>query len=93
LLNKAVVVPPTAEAGKNTEGLVQAMSQVFLKEGEIKGLKGSIEKLNQGMQAKDEKMAQFQKENGALQERIDKLKMRLKAKACCKDPITSSGTL
>jgi hypothetical protein len=80
LLNKVVVVPPAAEAGPNTEGLVQAMSQVSLKEGEIKGIKGSIEKLKQEMQAKDEKMAQFQKENGALQERIDKLKMRLRGK-------------
>ena len=37
------------------------MSQVNLKEGEIKGIKGRIEKLNQEMQAKDEIMAQFQK--------------------------------
>jgi hypothetical protein len=59
LLNKAVVVPPTTEVGPNTEGLVQAMSQVILKEGEIKGLKGSIEKLKQEIQAKDEKMVQF----------------------------------
>jgi hypothetical protein len=35
------------------------MSQVRLKEGEIKGLKGSINKLNQEMHAKDERMAQF----------------------------------
>jgi hypothetical protein len=32
------------------------------------------------MQAKDERMAQFQKENEALQEMIDKLKMRLRGK-------------
>jgi hypothetical protein len=36
--------------------------------------------LKQEMQAKDERMAQFQKENGTLQERINKLKMRLKGK-------------
>jgi hypothetical protein len=47
LLNKVVVAAPAAEVGSNTEGLVQAMSQVSLKEGEIKGLKGSIEKLKQ----------------------------------------------
>jgi FtsZ-binding cell division protein ZapB len=80
LLNRVVVVPPTTEAGPNTEGLVQAMSQVSLKVGEIKGLKGDIEKLKQEMQAKDERMTQLQKENGALQERIDKLKMRLRGK-------------
>jgi FtsZ-binding cell division protein ZapB len=93
LLNKVVVVPPTAEVGPNTEGLVQAMSQVSLKEGEIKGIKGSIEKLKQEMQAKDERMAQFQKENEVLQERIDKLKMRLRGKGCCRGPSISSGTL
>jgi hypothetical protein len=32
------------------------------------------------MQAKDERMAQFQKENEVLQEMIDKLKMRLRGK-------------
>ena len=62
-LNKVVVVPPTTEVGRNIEGLVQAMSQVSVKEGEIKGIKGSIDKLKQEMQAKDERMAQFQKEN------------------------------
>jgi hypothetical protein len=44
LLNKVLVPAPPAEVGSNTEGIVQAMSQVSLKEGEIKGLKGSIEK-------------------------------------------------
>jgi predicted RNase H-like nuclease (RuvC/YqgF family) len=94
LLNRVVVVPPAAEAGPNTEGLVQDMSQVSLKEGEIKGLKGSIEKLKQEMQAKDERMAQFQKENEVLQERIDKLKMRLRGKGLLQGgPSISSGTL
>jgi FtsZ-binding cell division protein ZapB len=69
-----------AEVGSNTEGLVQAMSQVSLKEGEIKGLKENIEKLKQEMQTTDESISQFQKENGVLQERIDKLKMRLRGK-------------
>jgi hypothetical protein len=37
MLNKVVVVPPAAEAGPSTKGLVQAMSQVSLKVGEMKG--------------------------------------------------------
>jgi hypothetical protein len=56
------------------------MSQVILKEGEIKGIKGRIEKLKLEMQEKDEIMAQFKKENEDLHERIDKLKMRLRHK-------------
>jgi len=43
----AAIVPTTAEIRPNTDGLVQAMSQVSLKEGEIKSLKGDIEKLQQ----------------------------------------------
>jgi len=39
LINKDVVVALLAEVGSSTEGLVQDMSQVSLKEGEIKGLK------------------------------------------------------
>jgi uncharacterized protein YxjI len=39
-----------------------------------------MEKLKQEMQEKDEIMAQFQKVNDVLQERIDKLKMRLRGK-------------
>jgi type IV secretory pathway VirB4 component len=45
LLNSVVFVPPTTEVGPNTEVLIQAMSQVILKEGKIKGIKGIIEKL------------------------------------------------
>jgi FtsZ-binding cell division protein ZapB len=81
-LNKVVVAAPAAGVGSNTEELVQAMSQVSLKEGEIKGLKGSRDKLKQEMQAKDERIAQFQKENGVLQERREKLKMRLMLGMC-----------
>ena len=43
-------------------------------------MKGIIEKLKQEMQTKDERITQFQKDNGVLQERIDKLKMRLRGK-------------
>jgi hypothetical protein len=40
-----VDVPSTTKVEPSTEGLVQVMSQVSLKAGEIKGLKGDIEKL------------------------------------------------
>jgi cell division protein FtsB len=56
------------------------MSKVSLKVGEIKGLKGDIEKLKQDMKTKDERMAQLHKENQALQERVDKMKTRLRGK-------------
>jgi FtsZ-binding cell division protein ZapB len=56
------------------------MSHVILKVGEIKGLKGDIEKLKQEMKTKDERINQFQKENQALQERVDKKKKRLRGK-------------
>jgi FtsZ-binding cell division protein ZapB len=75
--NMVVTVPSTAEVGPSAEGLVQAMSQFNLKVGEIKGLKEDIKKLQQEMKTKDERMAQFQKENQALQERVNKIKTRL----------------
>ena len=53
----AYIVPSIMEIGPNTDGLVQAMSQVSLKEGEIKSLKGDTEKLQQEMKIKNEKMA------------------------------------
>jgi hypothetical protein len=48
--------------------------------GEIKGLKGDIEKLKKEMKTKDERVAHFQKENQALQERVEKMKTRLRGK-------------
>jgi cell division protein FtsB len=75
-----VIVPDNTEAGSSTEGLVQAMSQVSLKTGEIKGLKEVIEKLKQEMKVKDEKMAQLHRDNQDLQERVSKLKTRFKGK-------------
>jgi len=75
-----VVAPSTAGTEKRTDGLVQAMSQVGLKAEEIKSLKGGIENLHQEIIIKDENMAQFQKENQDLQERLDKFKTRLKGK-------------
>jgi FtsZ-binding cell division protein ZapB len=75
-----VVVPSTAKVGPSIKGLVQAMSQVSLKVGEIESLKGDIEKLKREMKIKDEKMAQFQKDNQDLQVRVDKMKTRLRSK-------------
>jgi hypothetical protein len=74
------IVPSTIETGSSTNGLVQDMSQVSSKTWEIKSLKEIIEKSQQEMKMKDEKMAQFQKENQDLQERVNKLKTRLKGK-------------
>jgi hypothetical protein len=76
----AVVVPSIIETGPSIDGMVQAMSQVILKVSEIKGLNQYIEKLQQEMKTKDERMAQFQIENQALKERVNKLKIRLKGK-------------
>jgi hypothetical protein len=80
LPNMVVVLPSTIEVGPRNEGLVQAMSQVSLKMGEIKGIKGDIEKLKQEMKTKYERMPQFQKENQSLEERVDKIKIRLRGK-------------
>jgi FtsZ-binding cell division protein ZapB len=76
----AVIMPANTEAGSSTEGLVQAMSQVRLKTGEIKGLKEVIEKLKQELKVKDEKMDQLHRDNQDLQERMSKMKTRLKGK-------------
>jgi chromosome segregation ATPase len=80
----ASIVPSTAETGSSVDGLVQYMSQVILKTWEIKSLKEVIENMQQEMKMKDEKMAQFQKENQDLQERVNKLKTRLKGKVLLK---------
>jgi uncharacterized protein YlxW (UPF0749 family) len=75
-----VIVPSNTEVGSSTDGLVQDMYQVSLKRGEIKNLKESIEKLHQEMKTTEERMAQFQKDKQDLQERVNKLKTRLKGK-------------
>jgi hypothetical protein len=54
------------------------MSQVSLKTREIKSLKEVIENMQQQMKMKDERMAQFQKENQDFLERVNKMKTRLK---------------
>jgi hypothetical protein len=78
--NRVAVVPGVVGADSNTEDIIQDMSQVSLKTREIKSLREVIEKLQQEMRMKDENMAQFQKENQDLQERVNKMKMRLKGK-------------
>jgi hypothetical protein len=62
-----VIVPSNIEAGSRNDGLVQTMSQVSLNIGEIKNLKEVIEKLQQEMKTKEDKMAQFQNDNQHLQ--------------------------
>jgi predicted transcriptional regulator len=59
--NMVVVAPSTTKTKQSTDGLVQAMSQVSLKVEEIKSLKGDIEKMQQEMRIKDEKMASSRK--------------------------------
>jgi hypothetical protein len=51
-----------------------------LKEGEIKGLKENMEKLEQEVCTKDEKISQVQKEKVVLQENINKLNSILRGK-------------
>ena len=75
-----VIVPSNTEAGSSTDGLVQAMPQVILQTMEIKSLREVLEKMKQEMKIKDEKMARLQRENQDLQERVNKLKTRLKDK-------------
>jgi hypothetical protein len=75
-----VIVPSNIEVGSTIDGLVQSMSQVIIKTREIKNLKDVIENLQQEMKMNNEKMAQFRKENQDLQERVNKLKTRLKGK-------------
>jgi FtsZ-binding cell division protein ZapB len=79
-LDEVVVVPFVEGDGPRTAGLVKAMSHISLKVGEIKKLKGDIEKLKQEMQAKDERIDKFKKENQDLQENMDKSKIRLRGR-------------
>ena len=80
LVNKVMVLALAVGTGSTTEDIVQAMSQVSLKEGEIKGLKENMEKLEQEVRTKDEKISQVQKEKVALHEKINKLNSRLRGK-------------
>jgi predicted RNase H-like nuclease (RuvC/YqgF family) len=75
-----VTVPSTTKDGSSTQQIFQDIYKDSLKVGEIKGLKGDIEKLKQEMKTKDEMMAHFQKEKQTLQERVDRMKTRLRGK-------------
>jgi FtsZ-binding cell division protein ZapB len=80
LVTRAMVLSHVAGIGSTIRDIIQAMSQVSLKEGEIKGLKEKMEKLEQEMCTKDEKISQVQKEKVVLQEKINKLNSRLRGK-------------
>jgi len=75
-----VIITTNTEVGSSTKGLVQAMSQVSLKTGEIKSLKEDMENLKQEMKVKNDKMAQLHRENHDLQERVSNLRTSLKGK-------------
>jgi len=75
-----IIIPANAEGGSNVEGLVQAMSQISLKTGKIKNLNENLEKLKQEAKVKDDKLAQLHRETQDLQERLNKIKTRLKGK-------------
>ena len=69
------------------------MSQVILKDGEIKELKENINKIEQEAQKRDESVSHLKKENVVLHENVYKLNTMLKGKVCYKEPSTSSGIL
>jgi hypothetical protein len=81
LVTRAMVLAPTVGTGSTAEEIGQAMSQVSLKEGKIKGLKENMEKLEQEVHTKDEKISQVQKEKVFLHEKINKLNLRLRGKS------------
>ena len=61
----------------NTKGIVQAMSQVILKEEEIKGLKMENQKLVEAMNKEEEERKSFEGKNKELLEKNEKLIERL----------------
>ena len=79
-MTRAMISTLAAGTGSTTEDIVQGMSQFSLKEGEIKGLKENMEKLEQEGRTKDEKISQVQKEKVVLQEKINKLNSILRGK-------------
>jgi FtsZ-binding cell division protein ZapB len=74
------VTPSVVEIKLGTEDIVQAMSRVSLKDGEIKELKENIKKIKQEAQKMDESVSQLKKENADLHEKMNKLNARLKGK-------------
>ena len=80
LVTRVMALAPATGTGSTTEDIVQVMSKFNLKEGEIKGLKEKMGKLEQEVHTKDEKISQVQKEKVVLQEKINKLNSRLRGK-------------
>ena len=70
----------TNNVATKNDDLVKSMSQISLKDGEIKGLKEQNQKLKQEVAQRSEKSEQVQKENDFLEEKISKLKSRIKGK-------------
>jgi SMC interacting uncharacterized protein involved in chromosome segregation len=81
LVTRAMVLSLATGTGSTTKDIVQAMSQVSLKEVEIKGLKENMEKLEQEVRTKDENTSQVQKEKVALHKKINKLNSILRGKS------------
>jgi SMC interacting uncharacterized protein involved in chromosome segregation len=81
LVTRAMVLAPATGTGSTTEDIVHVMSQVSLKEGEIKGLKENMDKSEKEVRTKDENISQVQKEKVALHEKISKLNSRLRGKS------------
>jgi FtsZ-binding cell division protein ZapB len=75
------VTPSATERKSCIEDIVQEMSRVSLKDGEIKELKENIKKMEQEAQKRDERVSQLKKENAVLHEKVNKLNSRLKGKS------------
>jgi FtsZ-binding cell division protein ZapB len=78
------VTPSATERKLGTEDIVQAMSRVSLKDGEIKELKENIKKIEQEAQKRDESVSQLKKQNAVLHEKVNKLNIGLKGKSLLK---------
>jgi hypothetical protein len=74
------VTPSSTERKSTIEYIVQAMSQVILKDGEIKEFKVNIKKLEQEAHERDERASQPKKENVVLHEKVNKINSRIKGK-------------
>jgi FtsZ-binding cell division protein ZapB len=74
------VTPSIVERKLGIEDIVQEMSRVSLKDGEIKELKENIKKIKQEAQKMDESISQLKKENVVLHENMNKINARLKGK-------------
>jgi FtsZ-binding cell division protein ZapB len=80
LLLRNVTASSSQEKDVSTENMVKSMSQVKLKDVEIEELKQENQKLKQEAAQRSEKSNQIQKEHNCLQEKVSKLKSRIKGK-------------